>query len=368
MDRVDQVAAALSRAGETARIQRTEFPEIEDDSIELGGGGLHVQVGETYLILVRHNADGTFTFFSEAQSFVHLVRQIREARAANLPFAADGLPTRDQRIAEGATVHRSTVDDADYVVIGPRAERKGYAVLKFDASGKPSVVAESTTEEGATRSLEGYLDGTHRAAADRFFRWMDDTEAAVRPEVADPLHAAGYHVYHTGGHCLAWMRGLSDNDPHSYVLISIEDRIDGDPAATEWMVGRYDGEGWINIHETFTLAEAMRVAELLPPAVGPDGEPVEEVYADLAAALAALTGAPSEPVADTRHHATCGICGKRYEIPSDAMDSMRADWKASSLESPDLFPPDATDAEIVEYMRPNLCGPCALQHSPPLGS
>lgn len=322
MDRVDHVAAALTRAGEAPRIQRTQFPEIEDDGVDLGDG-LHVQVGETYLILVRHNADETFTFFPEARSFEHLLQQIRDVRAEprtepevqapapsvtagsaaladvspppSLPFASEDLPTREQLIAGGATVHRSTVDDADYVLIGPSANRRGYAVLRFDAAGTCSVAAESTTEQGATHTLEGYLDGTHRDAADRFFRWMDDTEAAVRAEVADPLHAAGYHVYHTGGHCLAWMRSLSDTDPHSYVLISNENRLDGNPGAAEWMVGRYDGEGWIEIQQTFPLAEAMRVAELLPPAVGRDGEPLEEAYATLDAALAAVTGAQADP-------------------------------------------------------------------------
>jgi hypothetical protein len=213
----------------------------------------------------------------------------------SLPFASEDLPTREQLIAGGATLHRSTVDDAEYVLIGPIAVRRGYAVLRFAAGENASVVAESTTEQGAARSLEGYLDGSHREAADRFLRWMADTESAVRAEVADPLHAAGYHVYHTGGHCLAWMRGLSDTDPHSYVLISNENRLDGNSEAAEWTVGRWDGEGWIEIQQTFTLADAMRVAELLPPAVGRDGQPLEETYATLDAALAAARGTQAEP-------------------------------------------------------------------------
>jgi hypothetical protein len=89
---------------------------------------------------------------------------------------------------------------------------------------------------------------------------------------------------------MAWMRALDDTGV-SYVLITSHDDVTGDAEAPEWCVGRYDGSSWINLEERFTLAEALRVATLLP---APRGELVQETYPDLAAALAANRADPTE--------------------------------------------------------------------------
>lgn len=318
MERVDQVAAALRRAGEIPlEVVRSSIPELEDDSIELADGN-HVQVGDTYVILVVPLPDGALSFFAPAASIDHLMRQIAEARAERARLGAapstpaddDGsarpdppaaarptlpnaheerfgrLPTRDELLSAGARVHHSPVDDADYALFAAGTPRT-FAVLRFDASGVADVTAESITPAGAASLLTGYLDGSHQASADRFFAYLDRAEQRVRPEVAEPLRAAGYWVCHTGGGCLAWIRHLSE-DGDSHLLISTNDRIDGDPDAEIWDIGRYDGDGWVNLNVSFTLRNAIEVAALLPAAIDARGEPVQEVYADLDAARAAL--------------------------------------------------------------------------------
>lgn len=121
------------------------------------------------------------------------------------------------------------------------------------------------------------------AAAQRFFAALDAREAAVRPTVAEPLRADGYEVCHTGGGCLAWRRDAGEDE---YVLITWYDSVDGDPEASEWLVGRYhvDG-GWINLDQLFTLREAMEVARKLPSARRADGSIIEELFDTLEAAL-----------------------------------------------------------------------------------
>lgn len=121
------------------------------------------------------------------------------------------------------------------------------------------------------------------AAAQRFFASLDAREAAVRPTVAEPLRADGYEVYHTGGGCLAWRRDIGEDE---YVLITWYDSVDGDPEASEWLVGRYHEDGgWINLDQLFTLREAMEVARKLPSARRADGSTIEALFDTLEAAL-----------------------------------------------------------------------------------
>jgi hypothetical protein len=341
---VDQIAAALRKHGEIpARIQRTAVPDLEDDDIDLADG-FHVQVGERYMILVRSNADGTFTFFRETTTVESLLEQLRKAReasraapsGASAPLPGTGLgagqavsppsfaeslseaidrwlaneigtwqappdevsstgpaqfPGREQLLA-GAAIHRSSVDGTEYVLVPPRPARPAFMVVRLDDAGRASVVAESQSLDGAADLLAGYLDGSIQAKAARFFAWLAERESSVRGDVAAPLHHAGYGVTHTGGGCLAWIRYLGDAG-ESYLLITTNDDIDGDPTAPVWDIGRYDGEGWINLDRSFMLADAIRAAELLPAARAPDGSSIEKVFPDVEAARAALTDFPA---------------------------------------------------------------------------
>lgn len=123
--------------------------------------------------------------------------------------------------------------------------------------------------------------------AQRFFDWLDAKEAAVRPTVSEPLRAAGYVVYHTGGGCLTWYREINEVE---YLWISWYDALDGDPEAAEWSVGRYhDDGGWINLNQLFTLREAIEVAAKLPAPRRVDGSMIEMVFDTLDDAQLAAT-------------------------------------------------------------------------------
>jgi hypothetical protein len=135
----------------------------------------------------------------------------------------------------------------------------------------------------------GTSGGSSQRRTEAFYASPERREAAVRADVSQPLRAAGYSVIHTGGGCLAWFRPISANG-EDHILITVENDIDGDPEAREWIIGRYQLNGWVNIDETFTLDEAITYAELLPPLVSPDGEPIEELYPTLAAARFSLLG------------------------------------------------------------------------------
>lgn len=124
------------------------------------------------------------------------------------------------------------------------------------------------------------------AGTERFFEWLAAREADVRPAVSEPLRAAGYVVYHTGGGCLAWFLELSEDE---YLLITWNDSLDGDPEAAEWAVGRYhDDGGWVNLNQSFTLREAIEVAARLPAPRRVDGSMIEEVFDTLDEALQAV--------------------------------------------------------------------------------
>lgn len=133
---------------------------------------------------------------------------------------------------------------------------------------------------------------------DGFVRWMEGKEDAVRPEVSSRLKPLGYTVHNTGGNNLTWLRVQEDG---SEIMLSFTDnQLDGDPQESEWHLTRYDGEGWIGIHETFTLEGALRAAALIPPARRSDGSPVEETYPTVADARAALLpGSHATPVASS---------------------------------------------------------------------
>lgn len=199
----------------------------------------------------------------------------------------ENLLARAALLHAGATVHLGQ-DGTEYALLPPGGDRQGHYLLRLDGE-TATVVGATAPGVDPTRMLNGHLDGSYQAHADRFYAWLERRESAVSPGVAEPMRAEGYEVYHTGGGCLAWMRTL-DEDGDSYLLITSNDDIAGDPEAQEWGVGRYDGDSWINLEECFTLSEAIRVAALLP---APHGDLVQEVYPNLAAALAA--NPPADP-------------------------------------------------------------------------
>jgi hypothetical protein len=164
-----------------------------------------------------------------------------------------------------------------------------YLIFRVDAAGNAAITGESINEDGAERLLMGAIDGSTQRRVAAFYAALDRREDAVREDVSSPLRAAGYTVIHTGGGILAWFRPISP-DGEDHILITAEDEINGDPDAREWVIGRYGPDGWLCIDETFTLKDAITYAELLPPPVRPDGEPLEELYPTVAAARAALLG------------------------------------------------------------------------------
>jgi hypothetical protein len=162
-------------------------------------------------------------------------------------------------------------------------------MFRVDSAGNAAICAESMKEDGAERMLREAIDGSVQRGVAAFYAALDRREDSVREDVSAPLRAAGYTVTHTGGGILAWFRPLSPDGEH-HILLTGEDEIDGDPDAREWVIGRYAAEGWLCIDETFTLADAIKYADLLPPPVSSDGVPMEEMYPTVAAARAALLG------------------------------------------------------------------------------
>lgn len=177
-------------------------------------------------------------------------------------------------------------DSQTYAVLGPDDERKGYRVLRVDGEAA-TVLAVASDNAAADRIVAEQLDGTSQARADRFFSWLDQKENSVRADVRGLLTIAGYRFCHTGGGCLGWSKSL-DGDSHLLITFG-SDEADGDPAQIDWSVGRYDGDGWINLAPSFTLAEAITVGEKLPPAIDAEGRPLQHVYKSLAEALASNT-------------------------------------------------------------------------------
>lgn len=204
----------------------------------------------------------------------------------------DELLTRAGLTGAGASFHHAQ-DGDEYALLRAGPDRLYHHVLKL--AGKTAVIVSTSISGGdPTRLLAGHLDGSFQAHADRFFTALDRRIAAIRPAVAIPLGEAGYEVVHTGGGCLAWMRLLAA-ETDSHILITSDADVDGDPDAAEWIVGRYDENDFVCLDEGFTLAEAIRVADLLP-APNPTGHGfVQETFPNLAAALEALS--PRSPPA-----------------------------------------------------------------------
>jgi hypothetical protein len=194
------------------------------------------------------------------------------------------LLTRAGLTMAGASFHTGPNAD-EYALLPTGADRAEHHVLKL--SGDAAVLMCSSVGGGdPARLLANQLDERLQAHADRFFAWLDRRIETVSANVAIPLRNAGYDVIHTGGGCLAWMRPLTDGG-ESYILITNDVDIEGDPDAAEWVVGRYNGDDFIDIDQGFTLADAIRIADQLPPP-NPSGRGiVQATFPTLAAALEA---------------------------------------------------------------------------------
>lgn len=163
----------------------------------------------------------------------------------------------------GVELHPAHDGRHSFGLLPPGLHGATYILFRVDAEGTATITGESITEEGGLTLLNGSLDGSSQRQTEAFYASLDRREAAVPTDVSQPLRAAGYEVIHTGGACLAWFRPVSP-DGEDHILITADNDIDGDPDAREWITGRYQLNGWLNIDETFTLDEAIRNAELLP--------------------------------------------------------------------------------------------------------
>ncbi|HEY0833378.1 MAG TPA: hypothetical protein VGE72_05655 [Azospirillum sp.] len=105
---------------------------------------------------------------------------------------------------------------------------------------------------------------------------------AVRPAVREALAEAGFAAVDTGDGCLAWLRASNDD---THALISCNNSLDGDPAGTDWIAGRYGDHGGFVEVNGLDLAGALDAAALLPAPVRPDGSVVEALYPSLQQAL-----------------------------------------------------------------------------------
>jgi hypothetical protein len=75
--------------------------------------------------------------------------------------------------------------------------------------------------------------------ATHFHAWLDRIDAEINASATGQLFlAAGYHMQHTGGGCLAWEKVSGDVT----VLITGDDGVSLclDTAPDYWLVGKYD--------------------------------------------------------------------------------------------------------------------------------
>ena len=111
---------------------------------------------------------------------------------------------------------------------------------------------------------------------------VDAQALGVRDAVRSALAGASFEALDTGDGCLAWCRP-SDHDTH--VMISANNELDGDPQATDWIVGCYgDAGGFVEV-SGLTLEQAIEGAALLRAPVRADGSVVEALYPSLEQAL-----------------------------------------------------------------------------------
>lgn len=103
---------------------------------------------------------------------------------------------------------------------------------------------------------------------DACYNWQWGRNAQVDEELLDFMREHGYAAQHTGGGCMAWEKTLEDADER-YVMITVDGVELGkweDRDKAEWQVGIYtvEGDGWTLAYPFHTLADAVKIAEVLP--------------------------------------------------------------------------------------------------------
>jgi hypothetical protein len=153
-----------------------------------------------------------------------------------------------------------TQGDRTFVVVNPSLGNWGV----WETTGDEATpIGGSISRAGIDGIIQGQVSGESQKKADAFFAQMDEGIAEADKTVGPVLRAANFEPQHTGGGCMAWQHNL-DETGDAYVMITNEDlELDGDPAATDWCVGRYQGEGWIAVND-LTLDEALGLADLIP--------------------------------------------------------------------------------------------------------
>ncbi|NYZ11758.1 hypothetical protein HL658_04290 [Azospirillum sp. RWY-5-1] len=126
--------------------------------------------------------------------------------------------------------------------------------------------------------LTGLGPATGHAAAPPSAATLD----RVRPPVRRAMEGAGFKAMDTGDGCLAWFRRLNDM---THVMVSANNTLDGDPAAADWIAGRYGDRGGFVEVNGLTLAGALEAAEILRPPARVDGSLVEALYPSLQDAM-----------------------------------------------------------------------------------
>lgn len=106
-----------------------------------------------------------------------------------------------------------------------------------------------------------------------------DEYMTIDTALVEFMKKSGYAAVHTGGGCMSWERVLDDGGT---IGISAESALGGMEYAEQlvWYVCRHDveGDGWVQIIEPMTLADALRIAALLP------APSVDDPYRDMTAA------------------------------------------------------------------------------------
>lgn len=113
---------------------------------------------------------------------------------------------------------------------------------------------------------------------DAVYNWQWGRMAQVSKPLFDLMTSHGYEAQHTGGGCMAWEKPLPDG---GWLMITVDGCELGEWKWRNkggWDVGRYASDIGASVYWNtgVTLAEALRIAERLPPAtedhVGIDDE------------------------------------------------------------------------------------------------
>lgn len=99
------------------------------------------------------------------------------------------------------------------------------------------------------------------------YNWQWGRMAQVSKSLFDYMTRHGYDAQHTGGGCMAWEKPLPDG---GWLMITVDGCELGEwknRRRPEWDVGRYAEDIGASVYWAgpATLAEALKIAERLPP-------------------------------------------------------------------------------------------------------